>query len=340
MADITVAHDNNFRFVKDGSVDFVLTDPPFNISKETNFHTYEKNSIHSYKFDAQNEEQWDTYTHEEFLQKLDEWSAEWSRVLKKGGNFAIFCADAYISHLMEALKKNNLAPRRLITWRKNNAVPVNRAYMPMSANEYIIVGVKKGKTAFNADVPIVKQSLDHKTIEANIVADKAATIIHSKIVQALLDSDINNTDALTHIEDITRTVAESLKNSEIDVQTKVEAMYKLNKEGEKYLQACVPNYIQNPLKTGNRIHPTEKPVALLKYLIALYSNEGDKVLDGFGGSGSTAAAALELSRLSIIVEQDKNFYNNILERFSKNKFGMFAPSVEIIETPESKVPIE
>lgn len=314
MTDITVSHNNNFHFVADKSIDFVLTDPPFNISKETNFHTYEKNSIHSYKFDEKNEESWDTYSHEDFLIKLDEWSAEWSRVLRKGGNFAIFCADSYISHLMETLKNNGLSPRRLITWRKNNAVPVNRAYMPMSANEYIIVGVKKGKSTFNADVPIVEQTLDQKIIEANIVADKTATIIHSKIVQALMNGQINDNDELTHIEDIVKTVSETLKNSEADIQTKIEAMYKLNKNGEKYLQACVPNYIQNPLKTGNRIHPTEKPIALLKYLIALYSKEDDLILDGFGGSGSTAEAAFNLGRRTVLIEQDKKFYNNILKK--------------------------
>lgn len=331
MTDITVSHNNNFHFVADKSIDFVLTDPPFNISKETNFHTYEKNSIHSYKFDEKNEESWDTYSHEDFLIKLDEWSAEWSRVLRKGGNFAIFCADSYISHLMEALKNNGLSPRRLITWRKNNAVPVNRAYMPMSANEYIIVGVKKGKSTFNADVPIINQTIDQKIIEANIVADKTATIIHSKIVQALINGQINDNDELTHIEDIVKTVSETLKNSEADIQTKIEAMYKLDKNGEKYLQACVPNYIQNPLKTGNRIHPTEKPIALLKYLISLYSNEDDLILDGFAGSGSTAEAAFNLGRRTVLIEQDEKFYNNILKRFSSEKYGMFAPDVSIID---------
>lgn len=331
MTDITVSHNNNFHFVADKSIDFVLTDPPFNISKETNFHTYEKNSIHSYKFDEKNEESWDTYSHEDFLIKLDEWSAEWNRVLRKGGNFAIFCADSYISHLMEALKNNGLSPRRLITWRKNNAVPVNRAYMPMSANEYIITGVKKGKSTFNADVPIVNQTIDQKIVEANIVADKTATIIHSKIVQAVMNDKINNNDTLTHIEDIVKTVSETLKNSEPEVQTKIEAMYKLDKEGEKYLQACVPNYIQNPLKTGNRIHPTEKPIALLKYLIALYSNDGDLILDGFAGSGSTAEAAFELGRKTVLIEQDEKFYNNIIKRFSSEKYGMFAPDVSIVD---------
>lgn len=105
MSSLIISNDDNSNFVEDGSVDFVLTDPPFNISKVSNFHTYEKNTIHSYQFDGESQEAWDSYTHEEFLQKMNEWSAEWNRVLRKGGNFAVFCADAYISHLMEALKK-------------------------------------------------------------------------------------------------------------------------------------------------------------------------------------------------------------------------------------------
>lgn len=292
----------------------MLTDPPFNISKKSNFHTYEKNTIHSYQFDGESEEAWDSYTHEEFLEKLDEWAAEWARVLKRGGNFAIFCADSYISHLMEALKNNKLSPRRLFIWRKNNAVPVNRAYMPMSANEYLIVGVKPGnKSTFNADVPLVAQTVDQKTIEATILADKVSTIVYTKIREAALKRDASTTEEehLTEVEELVRTTLEATTD---DAVKKSLAMYKTNTEGHKYLQACVPNYIQNPLKVGSRLHPTEKPVALLQYFVSLYSKPGDVVLDGFGGSGSTGEAALSLGRNVTIVERDKPFYEKLKSR--------------------------
>lgn len=317
MANLTIHKGDNFAFVEDGTVDFILTDPPFNISKKTNFHTYEKNSIHSYQFDGESEEAWDTYTHEEFIEKLNEWATEWARVLRKGGNFAIFCADAYISHLMEALKNAKLSPRRLITWRKNNAVPINRAYMPMSANEYIIVGVKPGKnTVFNADIPIVEQTVEDKLIEATIVADKASTIIYTKIREALQDNDTEGYTEDEHLNLVAETVETVLQQSKEEILAKTVAMYKTNKQGEKYLQACVPNYIQNPLKTGNRLHPTEKPVPLLKYLTALYSNAGDTVLDSFGGSGSTGEAALQLGRNAVIIERDPDFYQKLSDRLS------------------------
>lgn len=300
----------------DGSVDFVLTDPPFNISKKTNFHTYEKNSIHSYKFDESSDDQWDTYTHDEFLGKLDEWACEWARVLKKGGNFAIFCADSYISHLMEALKSNGLSPRRVVVWRKNNAVPVNRAHMPMSANEYVVVGVKPGKTStFNANVPIVEQSIDDKIIESTIVADKASTILYAKIREAILSGDLADSDSQAHIDAVLSTVSSTIAASLPEVAEKVTRMYKKNKEtGEIQLQACVPNYVQNPIKVGNRIHPTEKPVSLLQFFVSLYSSPGDTVLDGFGGSGSTGEAAFNLGRNVILIEREEKFFSLLSER--------------------------
>lgn len=61
MNSLTLHRGNSFSFVENGTVDFVLTDPPFNISKKSNFHTYEKNTIHSYQFDNESEEAWDTY---------------------------------------------------------------------------------------------------------------------------------------------------------------------------------------------------------------------------------------------------------------------------------------
>jgi site-specific DNA-methyltransferase (adenine-specific) len=79
----------------------------------------------------------------------------------------------------------------------------------------------------------------------------------------------------------------------------------------------VPNYIQNPLKVGNRLHPTEKPVPVLQFLVALYSKPGDVVLDGFGGSGSTGEAALLLNRRAIIVEREKDFFDKLTARLGK-----------------------
>lgn len=54
-------------------------------------------------------------------------------------------------------------------------------------------------------------------------------------------------------------------------------------------------------------HPTQKPVALMEYLIRTYTNEGDTVLDFCAGSGSTGVAAVQLGRHFIGIEADASY---------------------------------
>ena len=63
-----------------------------------------------------------------------------------------------------------------------------------------------------------------------------------------------------------------------------------------------------------RFHPTQKPIKLIKRLIEASSREGDTVLDPFGGSGSTAAACLQLNRYFTIIEKDEEYFDLIQRR--------------------------
>ena len=58
-----------------------------------------------------------------------------------------------------------------------------------------------------------------------------------------------------------------------------------------------------------KIHPTQKPVSLLKRLIEIFTDEGDVVIDPVAGSGTTLRAAKELNRNSYGFEVFKDFYN-------------------------------
>lgn len=62
-------------------------------------------------------------------------------------------------------------------------------------------------------------------------------------------------------------------------------------------------------KQKSKLHPTQKPVALLEYLIKTYTNEGETVLDFTMGSGSTGVACLNTSRNFIGIELDQKYYN-------------------------------
>lgn len=59
--------------------------------------------------------------------------------------------------------------------------------------------------------------------------------------------------------------------------------------------------------TGNKLHPTQKPVSILRPLIEAFSKPGQCVLDPFCGSGSTLIAAREANRRSIGIELDEQF---------------------------------
>jgi len=64
----------------------------------------------------------------------------------------------------------------------------------------------------------------------------------------------------------------------------------------------------------NRLHPTQKPVALLEYLIKTYTNENDTVLDFTMGSGSTGVACKNLNRNFIGIEKDEKYFDIAKQR--------------------------
>ena len=69
--------------------------------------------------------------------------------------------------------------------------------------------------------------------------------------------------------------------------------------------------------TKNKQHPTQKPVALMEYLIKTYTNEGETVLDFTMGSGSTGVACKNLNRNFIGIEMDDKYFEIAKERIYK-----------------------
>lgn len=67
-------------------------------------------------------------------------------------------------------------------------------------------------------------------------------------------------------------------------------------------------------KQKSALHPTQKPVALLEYLIKTYTNEGDLVLDNCAGSGSTGAACENTDRKFLLIEKERKYYDIIIKR--------------------------
>ena len=85
------------------------------------------------------------------------------------------------------------------------------------------------------------------------------------------------------------------------------------------------NYPRSVLKIANpnagSVHPTQKPVALMEYLIRTYTNEGDTVLDNTMGSGTTGVACVNTGRKFIGIERDDKYFAIAQKRIEDAMYG-------------------
>ena len=98
-----------------------------------------------------------------------------------------------------------------------------------------------------------------------------------------------------------------------------ESIYKMSTLLNEYTPRFT-NWPKNVLQfnTERGLHPTQKPVPLLEYLVRTYTNEGDTVLDNCMGSGSTGVAVKRVGgRKFIGIEQNKQYFETARERIEK-----------------------
>jgi len=96
------------------------------------------------------------------------------------------------------------------------------------------------------------------------------------------------------------------------------------------------NFFESPICMGSERlkspkHPTQKPIALLKHIIKLASNENDTILDMFMGVASTGVAALEIKRNFIGIELDKDYYKASIERISSIPNSVDETNINVYE---------
>ena len=106
--------------------------------------------------------------------------------------------------------------------------------------------------------------------------------------------------------------------------------------GERYPESIIA------FKNGNNknLHPTQKPVALLEYLIKTYTNENETVLDNTMGSGSTGVACKNTGRHFIGIEQDKKYFEIAKARINDVIIRKVGGNIEITDTKINKISIE
>lgn len=82
----------------------------------------------------------------------------------------------------------------------------------------------------------------------------------------------------------------------------------------------------------NRVHPTQKPVALLEYLIKTYTNKGETVLDNCMGSGSTGVACVNTGRRFIGIELDEGYFEIARRRIDEAQRSAERAQLSVFDT--------
>lgn len=92
------------------------------------------------------------------------------------------------------------------------------------------------------------------------------------------------------------------------------------KDGYVQTVTGYPKTVQKFASERNTVHPTQKPVALMEYLIRTYTDEGMTVLDNCMGSGTTGVACVNTGRNFIGIERDPNYFKISQERIEEAQF--------------------
>lgn len=142
---------SKMKEIKKESIDAIITDPPYNISKDNNFKTMGRTGIDFGEWDKNFD--------------LTSWIKTAQPLLKKGGNIVIFNDWKNMSYITNALEENGFEVKDLIRWEKANPMPRNRDRRFITDYEVAVWAVKKGgKWTFNR----IDESYERPVIKCNI----------------------------------------------------------------------------------------------------------------------------------------------------------------------------
>ena len=214
---------------------------------------------------------------------LDELWVQYNRIIKDNGAIVLFGSQPFTTKLISSNLSNF---REELIWVKNKSGSGLRAKSRhLKTHEDIIVFSNSGKYTYNP--------------EKWFITDK--TFITQRKTLSIYGETNNNYGNIPSV--------------------------RKKDDGSRFPISLLPYKIPiTPAKSKQYskdidigIHPTQKPVALVEYLVKTYANEGETVLDNCMGSGTTAVACMNTNRNYIGFELDKDYYELANERIINHK---------------------
>ena len=299
------------KTIPDGSVDMILTDPPYGTMNTDGGRRLGING-------------WDSA-----LDKEKMWH-EINRVLRVNGACLLFAQQPYTTTLINECH-NNTPFSYCLTWKKDsfaNALGCNKA--PVNYTEDICVFFKKHtKHDFKGTHPLrpyfadvlefigkslkqINTELGHRRAEHCFYINSTqfglcTEATYNEIIEQYSINKMQGFRQYKDLEEVNAVYRADLIERMTDQAPKVFNLH----DGKKY-----KSNILEYKKDYSGLHPTQKPVALLEDLIKTYSNIGDMVLDFTMGSGSTGVAAKNTNRKFIGIELDEKYFEIAKERIS------------------------
>ena len=291
--------------IPDGSVDLVLTDPPYA--------TMKKEALDGWKNQTT---EWDTAIEPvKIFEQI-------SRVLRQNGKAVLFSQEPYTSRLItSAIPSLPFAYRAM--WYKNvhaNALLAKSAMV--SRYEDICIFTKPH------DAECTNELRDYFKKVLDFIGAKSCKEINARLGHRKAEHCFYVTGkgkGSTQFSLCTeQTYNEIVSVFGIDKMDGFLPYLELERLNEKYTATFnlwqggkSKSNVLEYKKDGDGYHPTQKPVALLQDLIQTYSNDGNTVLDFTMGSGSTGVACVNTNRNFIGIELDEGYFNIARKRIEE-----------------------
>jgi site-specific DNA-methyltransferase (adenine-specific) len=109
--DADIRHQDNIRDIADQSIGHIITNPPYDVPTGYGSMVHDDDTI------CDVFEDWNS---DLLLDELSGWAHEWARVIKTGGNIAVFCDERYLSFLRDALASNGFMQINTVAWHRTN----------------------------------------------------------------------------------------------------------------------------------------------------------------------------------------------------------------------------
>lgn len=294
--------------IKSGSVDLILTDPPYGTIANIPLNGYVESNRNT---------GWDVVI------PLEEMFSQANRVLRGGGRMVLFGQEPFTSQLITFLgspSANNVVFNYRMVWLKDhfaNGLLAKKA--PVSHFEDILVFTKKYD--WNNENPVRQYAINVKKFIGQSLKQVNARLGHQGI------DHFFRTDSTQFGLCTTKTYDDLIQTFGID---KMDGFIEYTNLYRLYQDTMTPvfnlpedckvksNVLQYKKDRGG-FHPTQKPVALMEDLVRTYSNSGDTVLDFTMGSGSTGVACMNQGRKFIGIENDPEFFRLAKERIDNHK---------------------